>query len=135
MHFRYLKYMDALTMTPLPHHRETPTQQDLTVTVPTREYPGMALSISLNRTVIDANLLSWVGGGLAEALIAAREGMRLAEHLKASQRKRLEALVEEAISVLDTLDGDADLEDDREGDDAEDDAEGAIRGGTERLAY
>lgn len=95
----------------------------------------MALSISLNRTVIDANLLSWVGGGLAEALVAAREGMRLAERFKATQRQRLEALVEEAISVLDTLDGDTDVEDDREGDDAEDDAEGAIRGGTDRLAY
>lgn len=59
----------------------------------------------------------------------------MAECLKASPRQILEAMVEEAISVLDTLDGEADLEDDREGDDAEDDAEGAIRGGTERLAY
>lgn len=95
----------------------------------------MALSIPLNRTVIDANLLSWVGGGLSEALLAAREGMRLAERLKVTQRKRLEALVEEAISVLDTIDGDTDLEDDVEGDEGEDDAEGMIRGGNERLAY
>lgn len=95
----------------------------------------MALSIPLNRTVIDANLLSWVGGGLSEALLAAREGMRLAEHLKTYQRKRLEALVEEAISVLDTIDGDADLEDDQEGDDGEGDADDLIRGGNERVGY
>lgn len=99
----------------------------------------MTLSIPLNRTVIDANLLSWVGGGLSEALLAAREGMRLAEHVKTTQRKRLEALVEEAISVLDTIDGDADLEtadpDLEEGHDTEDHEAGPFRGGTERLAY
>lgn len=121
-------------MKPNPHHG-TPTQQDLIVTVPTRDHPGITLSIPLNRTVIDANLLSWVGGGLSEALIAAREGMRLAEHLKSHQRKRLEALVEEAISVLDTIDGDADLEEALEGDEGEDDADALIRGGSERLAY
>jgi hypothetical protein len=85
--------------------------------------------------VIDANLLSWVGGGLSEALLAAREGMRTAAHLKAHQRKRLEDLVEQAVSVLDTLDGDADLEDDHEGDDGEDDAPGIIQGGSEQVAY
>lgn len=95
----------------------------------------MTLSIPLNRTVIDANLLSWVGGGLSEALLAAREGMRTAERLKAHQRKRLEDLVEEALSVLDVLDGDADLEDDREEDEGEGDAPGNIAGGSERLAY
>lgn len=95
----------------------------------------MTLSIPINRTVIDANLLSWVGGSLSEALLAAREGMRLVEHLKTYQRQRLEALVEEAISVLDTLDGDADLEDDREGDDGEADDNEPVRGGSERLAY
>lgn len=99
----------------------------------------MTLSIPINRTVIDANLLSWVGGSLSEALLAAREGMRLAEHLKTYQRKRLEALVEEAIAVLDTIDGDADLEDadpDLEDcHDAEDLEAGPFRGGTERLAF
>jgi hypothetical protein len=117
-----------------PHHG-TPTQQDLTVTVPTREHGGISLSIPLNRTVIDANLLSWVGGGLSEALLAAREGIRAAEKLKALQRKRLEDLVEEAVSVLDMLDGDPDLEEDAEGDEGEDDAPGLIQGGSERLAY
>lgn len=126
-------------MKQLPHHGLPPTQQDLTVMVPTRQHPGMTLSIPLNRTVIDANLLSWVGGGLSEALLAAREGMRLAEHVKTTQRKRLEALVEEAISVLDTIDGDPDLEaadpDLEEGHDAEDHDAGPFRGGTERQAY
>ena len=115
-------------------HHGTPTQQDLTLMVPTREH-GMTLSIPINRTVIDANLLSWVGGSLSEALLAAREGMRLAEHLKTYQRKRLEALVEEAIAVLDTIDGDADLEEEPEGDEAENEAEGALRGGSDIIAY
>jgi len=121
-------------MKPTPHHG-TPTQQDLTVTVPLREHRGISIAIPLNRTVIDANLLSWVGGGLSEALLAAREGMRTAARLKAHQRKRLEELVEEAVSVLDMLDGDGDLEDDREGDEAEDDAPGLMRGGNEQVAY
>ncbi len=118
----------------LPHHG-TPAQQDLTVTVPTRDHPGINLSIPLNRTVMDANLLSWVGGSLSEALLAAREGMRTAAHLKAHQRQRLEDLVEQAVTVLDMLDGDPDLEEELEGDEAEDDAEGNIAGGCERLAY
>lgn len=121
------------------HHGLPPTQQDLTVMVPTRDFPGMTLRIPVNRTVIDANLLSWVGGGLSEALLAAREGMRMAQDLKAVQRKRLEALVEEAITVLDTIDGDADLEDSdpdlEDGHDAEDLEAGPFRGGSERLAY
>jgi hypothetical protein len=121
-------------MKPNPHHG-TPTQQDLIVTVPTRDHPGITLTIPLNRTVIDANLLSWVGGGLSEALLSAREGMRLAEHLKATQRRRLEDLVEEAISVLDTIDGDRELEEELEGDDSEADADDLVRGGSERLAY
>lgn len=117
-------------------HQKT---NDLTVMVPSREHPGVTLSIPLNRTVIDANLLSWLGGGLSEALLAAREGMRTAERLKAHQRKRLEDLVEEAVSVLDMLDGDPDLEDDdpdlEDGHDAENQEEGPFRGGCERLAY
>jgi hypothetical protein len=85
--------------------------------------------------VIDANLLSWLGGSLSEALLSAREGMRTAAQLEARQRKRLEDLVEKEVSVLDMLDGDADLEDDPEGDESEDDAPGLIQGGSERLAY
>lgn len=50
------------------HHGLPPTQKDLTVMVPARDIPGMTLRIPVNRTVIDANLLSWVGGGFSEAL-------------------------------------------------------------------
>lgn len=118
--------------------RELPLKTDLTVLVPALEHPGGFLSLPLSRTVIDANLLSWVGGGLAEALLAAREGMRLADPIKTTQRERLEALVEEAISVLDRIDGDADLEDDEadceDNHDEEEPNAGPFQGGTERAA-
>lgn len=115
-------------------HNETGAEgavfPDLTVTVRSGAHVGLCLSIPIGRTVIDANLLSWVGDGLLEALVAAREGMGAEGYPEIDRRKRLEDLIEQALKVLDTLDGDADLEEDLEGDEGEDDAPGVIRGGS-----
>lgn len=54
--------------------------------------------------------------------------------IRAHRRQLLEEWIERAIAILDTLDGDTDLEDDAEHDEAEADAPGFIRGGNELAA-
>lgn len=54
--------------------------------------------------------------------------------IRAYRRQQLEEWIERAIAILDTLDGDTDLEDDTEHDEAEDDAPDLMRGGNELMA-
>jgi hypothetical protein len=119
--------------------RKLPQNVEQEGKAPSHTIPEMTISITIGRTHIDANLLSWFNGRLSEALLAARKGTHHAGDDNADQRKRLDAMVEEAITLLDTIDGDADLEDGdpdlEDGHDAEDLEAGPFRGGSERLAY